>query len=80
MLEGEFPLYDSLGASRIGRHLLCNTATYINGRLMPRGDVEPRPPWIDPIWPASQEVFTRGQAEMRKLGHTPDAWAAAALK
>jgi dihydroorotase len=79
LLEGEFPLYDIAGNVRVSRHLLRNTLTLVGGRILARREPDPPAPWVDPIWPSAQIVFTEKQRRLHELGHTPDALAASTL-
>ena len=76
---GDFPLQDIHGNVRRASRLLRNTATIVAGRRL---ELLPRPEgaiWTEePIWPAAQIPFTEKQRQMRELGRTPDAMAAAA--
>jgi predicted amidohydrolase len=79
LYEGAFPLQDIHGTVREARRLLRNTATYVGGRELERLPLPPGAPWTEqPIWPAVQHPFTEKQRELRELGRTPDAMAAAA--
>ncbi len=77
LLEGEFPLYDIAGETRVSRTLLRNTLTILGGRELPRRELDPRAFWTQPTWPEAQLVFTGKQQRIHDLGHTPDAMAAA---
>lgn len=76
--RGRFPLYDITGAVREAGELLTCTTTIVGGQLL-----EPLPPdlpapWADdPVWPEAQQPFTAQQEQLRRLGHTPAAMAAA---
>lgn len=77
--RGSFPLYDIWGNVREGRELLANTLTIVGGTPLERLAPEPPAPWAeDPVWPEALRPFTQQQAELRALGHTPAAMAAAA--
>ena len=75
LLDGEFPLHDIEGNVRVSRQLLRNTLTLIGGRTLPRREAEPLAPWVDPIWPSAQTVFTEKQRRLHELGHVPDVFA-----
>jgi dihydroorotase len=75
LLEGEFPLYDIDGETRLSRTLLRNTLTILAGRELVRREPEPRAFWTQPTWPPAQLVFTEKQQRLHDLGHTPDAMA-----
>ena len=79
LLQGDFPLQDIHGNVRHASRLLRNTATIVGGRRL---ELLPRPAgaiWTEePIWPAAQIPFTEKQRQLRELGRTPDAMAAAA--
>jgi len=76
LLEGEFPLYDIAGETRVARTLLRNTLTILGGRELPRREPDPRAYWTEPTWPEAQLIFTEKQQRLHDLGHTPDAMAA----
>jgi dihydroorotase len=79
LLQGDFPLQDIHGDIRHASQLLRNTATIVGGRQL---ELLPTPAgaiWTqEPIWPAVQIPFTEKQRQLRELGRTPDAMAAAA--
>jgi dihydroorotase len=76
---GDFPLQDIAGNVRQADQLLRNTATIVGGRLLERLPLDVGAPWTEePIWPAFQHPFTEKQRQLRELGRTPDAMAAAA--
>ncbi len=84
--EGSFPLYDTGGDVRVVKQLLTCTATYVAGRRLAPGVLEPLADWIDIA--LSSEGFDpnpagglrpavrRFQAELEERGHTPAALAA----
>lgn len=77
--RGSFPLYDVHGEMREARELLVNTLTIVGGRPLDPIPPEPPAPWVEhPIWPESMQPFTDQQEQLRELGHTPAAMAAAA--
>jgi len=61
--EGEFHFYDIDMQSRVGRHLLRNELTILNGRPMPHTPLPTPAPWIH-VRPYQQDI--------RDRGHTPD--------
>ena len=77
--RGDFPLQDIAGNVRHADQLLRNTATIIGGRPLERLPEALGAPWTEePIWPPVQHPFTEKQRQLRELGRTPDAMAAAA--
>ena len=79
LYRGDFPLQDIAGNVRHADQLLRNTATIVGGRLLERLPLDVGAPWTEePLWPAFQHPFTEKQRELRELGRTPDAMAAAA--
>jgi dihydroorotase len=79
LLRGNFPFVDIAGNVRHGRELLRNTMTLVGGRALDPLPASRPAPWAeDPTWPPEQQPFTAKQRELRELGRTPDAMAAAA--
>jgi dihydroorotase len=79
LLQGDFPLQDIHGNVRHGSQLLRNTATIVGGRQLGLLPVPARAIWTqEPVWPDVQIPFTEKQRQLRELGRTPDAMAAAA--
>ena len=79
LYHGDFPLQDISGDVRHAGQLLRNTATIVGGRRLEHLPPAAGAPWTeDPIWPPAQIPFTEKQRQLRELGRTPDAMAAAA--
>ena len=79
LLEGDFPLQDIHGNVRHASQLLRNTATIVGGRQLELLPLPAGAIWTqEPIWPDVQIPFTEKQRQLRELGRTPDAMAAAA--
>ena len=77
--HGDFPLQDIAGNVRPADQLLRNTTTILGGRALERLPEARGAPWTEePIWPPFQHPFTEKQRQLRELGRTPDAMAAAA--
>ena len=77
--RGDFPLQDIAGNVRHADQLLRNTTTIVGGRALERLPEARGAPWTEePIWPPFQHPFTEKQRQLRELGRTPDAMAAAA--
>lgn len=64
--RGQFALYDVFMNRRDGTQLLRNTATMVEGRVLPRLGPEPPAPWMSP---------TEAQRRLVRDGQTPEAWA-----
>lgn len=62
MHHGKFPFYDVTMEMREGKHLLRNTLTILNGRLLQRLPEEAPAPWI---------TLTEHQQTLITRGHTP---------
>jgi dihydroorotase len=65
--EGRFTFYDTHLHAREGKHLLRNTLTIVNGKLLPH---------IPDAPPASGIRLSDGQQALIARGHTPAAFAA----
>ena len=79
LLQGDFPLQDIHGNVRHATQLLRNTATIVGGRRLELLPLPAGAIWTqEPIWPDVQIPFTEKQRQLRELGRTPDAMAAAA--
>lgn len=62
--QGEFPLYDVHMNERVGKQLLRNTLTIVNGRELPRVPDGPMAPWME---------LSDKQQWLIAQGYTPDA-------
>jgi dihydroorotase len=77
--QGDFPLQDIHGNVRHSNQLIRNTATIVGGRRLELLPIPAGAIWTEePIWPPAQIPFTEKQRQLRELGRTPDAMAAAA--
>lgn len=62
--EGRFPVLDVHGGMREAPLRLVNSATYVDGRLLPPCAAEPPAPWI-PLSPAQRRAGAERDAETR---------------
>ena len=78
ILNGEFPLYDIDNQVRVGKQLLVNVHTIVNGRPMRRRPPPQRPHWVEEWANAGAATgIIAFQRDLRRRGHDPSSLARA---